>query len=123
MAMSIGVSAASRSASTRSGSPLAIAAEGAVGEHVEARHAQPLGARIGLAGPGLAIRPGRPRAGIEQHRHDGEIHAPARDLLLRQSGQALGQRRPAVAAAGLEMPPARMEGNRRRIGEALPRHR
>ena len=85
MAMSIGVSAASRSASTRSGSPLAIAAERAVGEHVKARHAQPFGARVGLAGAGLAVRPGRTRAGVEQHRHDGEIHAAARDLLLRQS--------------------------------------
>ena len=122
MAMSIGVSAAKRSASTRSGSTLGVSTEGAVREHVEARHAQALGAGVGLVGARLAIRPGGTRTGIEQHRDDREIHAPARHLFLRQRFQPWRQRRPAVMPAGLEMPPARMEGDRRGIGKALARH-
>ena len=114
MAMSIGVSADSRSASTRSGSPLAIAAERAVGEHVEARYAQAFGACVGLAGAGLAVGPGRARARVEQHRHDGEIHATPRDLFLRQCREASAQARPsgrdrrprnAASANGRESPP------------------
>ena len=100
-----------------------IAAEGAIGEHVEARHRQPLGAHEGLSGRGLAVGPQATRTGVEEHRHDGKIDAPARHFFRWQTLQPFGQPGPAVPSAGLEMPPARMEGDRRRIAEALARDR
>ena len=101
---------------------LGVAAEEAVGEHVEARDTQPLGAGIDLFRSGLAIAPVGARACIEQHGHHGEVHAASRDFFFRQRRELGRQRRPAIAPACLEVPPARMERDRRRIGEALGSH-
>ena len=100
---------------------LGVAAERAVGEHVKAGNAQPLGTGMGLARTGLPIAPGRARAGVEQDGYDREVHAATRDFFRRQVRQPLGQRAPAITSAGLEMPPARVERNSRRIGKPLAR--
>ena len=83
MAMSIGVSRGQPFGIDAQRIVLGIAAEGAVGEHVEARHASPSERMKDLVRSPARVRPQPAGAGIEQHRDDGEIDAPPRDLLLR----------------------------------------
>jgi hypothetical protein len=55
--------------------------------------------------------PGRPGAGVEQHRDDGEIELGARPLGRIGPGDNGGALGPEVAAADRKMAPARMEGD------------
>ncbi len=76
--------------------------ERAGGEHLEARHAQPLGAREHRAVRG-PVAPRHPRAGVNQHGGDGEIELGPSPLARVWNGR--GQRLPAPA----EVPPPRVE--------------
>ena len=86
-----------------------IAREEPGGEGMEAGHGQALGAGDTL--PVLGEGPVRPGPGVEQHADDAEIEADAGDLLAGLVLQHPGERAPAVAPAGGEMPPARMIGD------------
>ena len=87
------------------------AGKGAADEQVEARQGEPLRARVGLAGAALVIAPVGSGAGVEQHADDGEIERGAAHGGGVRPIDRLGDRRPAVDAAGGEMAPAAVEGN------------
>ena len=96
-----------------------VARERAAPKHVEAGDGQPLGTRKHAAGLLFAIAPGVAGAGIEQNAHHRQIDRTA--SLLKSPLNEFCQPAPARDAAGREVAPAAVIGNRK-IGIGRTRH-
>jgi hypothetical protein len=95
----------------------------AADEHVEARHGEAFGARVGLARAALLVAPRRSGPGIEQHGHHRKIEGGARHGCITLESSNLAKRLPAIETANREVTPARVERDLEiRIGSLDRRH-
>ncbi len=80
-------------------------------EHVQAGDGEAFRSGQRCCAGVLHVAPGIAGAGVEQHARDREVDARARDGVTMALGVLLGERRPAIRAADLEVPPAAVKGN------------